>query len=66
MLPDGSHHCFNAVGSSVFDLTSEQFGDTVLDYGNYVPESREEHFAKEEKRLRYEALKSSLLTLLTY
>lgn len=65
VLPDGSHHCFNAVGSSIFDLTSEQFGDTVLDYGNYVLESREEHFAKEEKRLRYEALKSSLLAFIT-
>lgn len=62
--PDGSHHCFNAAGTSVFDLTSEQFGSEKLDYETYVTESREEHFRKEEKRLRYEALKASLLALI--
>ena len=65
VLPDGSHHCFNAVGTSVFDLTSEQFGSEKLDYDTYVAESRAEHFKKEEKRLRYEALKASLLSLLS-
>ena len=62
--PDGSHHCFNVVNGSEFDLTSEQFGSTVLDYTDYVTESREVHFEKEEKRLRYEALKSSLIAYL--
>ena len=33
-LEDGNYHCFNVVGDCVFDLTSEQFGDTVLKYEN--------------------------------
>ena len=31
---NGNFHCFNVVGDCVFDLTSEQFGETVLDYTN--------------------------------
>ena len=42
-------------------LTSEQFGDEKLCYENNPEQSREVHFAKEEKRLRYEYLKSELL-----
>ena len=45
-LKDGGFHCFNAAEGSVFDLTSEQF--------------RHVHFQREEKRERYEALKSAL------
>lgn len=56
----GNYHCFNVVGDCVFDLTSEQFGDEVLDYGNCSEQFRETHFAKEEKRLRYEYLKERL------
>ena len=56
-LNDGAFHCFNVVGDCVFDLTSEQFGDTVLDYENSVEQAREAHFSREEKRLRYELLK---------
>ena len=60
-LEDGNFHCFNVVGETAFDLTSGQFGDTVLCYVNCPEQFREIHFAKEEKRLRYEKLKSRLL-----
>ena len=56
----GNYHCYNVVGNAVFDLTSEQFGDEVLDYSDNPEQSREVHFAKEEKRLRYEYLKTRL------
>ncbi len=59
-LEDGNFHCFNDVNGCVFDLTSEQFGDTVLDYTGCPEQYREVHFAKEEKRLRYEDLKARL------
>ena len=48
-LPDGAYHCYNVVGEVQFDLTSEQFGDEVLDYTQGVPQSREEHFADQDK-----------------
>lgn len=57
---DGNYHCYNVIGDCRFDLTSEQFGDEVLDYENNPEQLREVHFAKEEKRLRYEALKAAL------
>ena len=60
LRPGGNYHCFNDVGGTVFDLTSEQFGDEVLDYSNCPEQFREVHFAKEEKRLRYEYLKQRL------
>ncbi len=60
-LEDGNFHCFNGVGNCVFDLTSEQFGVTVLDYKNCPEQFREVHFAKEEKRQRYEYLKQKLM-----
>ena len=60
LRPGGNYHCYNAVGDSVFDLTSEQFGDEKLSYENNPEQFREVHFAKEEKRLRYEHLKSVL------
>ena len=56
----GNYHCYNEVGNAAFDLTSEQFGDEVLDYSDNPEQSREVHFAKEEKRLRYEYLKARL------
>ena len=59
-LGDGNYHCFNKVGDVIFDLTSEQFGDTKLDYQNVVLQSREVHFAKEEKYQRYLHLKEQL------
>ena len=61
-LPDGNYHCFNAVDDCVFDLTSEQFQGVALDYTNCPEQSRETHFAKEEKRQRYELLRQRLLT----
>ena len=60
-LGDGNYHCFNAVGDCVFDLTSEQFGDVKLNYEGCPEQFREVHFAKEEKRKRYEFLREALL-----
>ena len=57
----GNFHCYNVVGDCMFDLTSEQFGDEILSYENNPEQFREVHFAKEEKRLRYEHLKEMLL-----
>ena len=59
-LEDGNVHCFNRVGDCEFDLTSEQFGDTVLNYRDCPEQFREVHFAKEEKKLRYEYLSAQL------
>ena len=61
LRPGGNYHCFNKIGDCVFDLTSEQFGDEVLDYSDCREQFREIHFAKEEKRQRYELLKSKML-----
>ncbi len=60
----GNYHCYNVIGDCVFDLTSEQFGDEKLSYENIPVQSREGHFAKEEKKLRYEYLKARLDELL--
>ena len=48
----GNYHCYNAVGEYKFDLTSEQFGDEVLDYSTNPVQTREVHFAKQEKKER--------------
>jgi len=58
---DGNYHCYNVVDGVKFDLTSEQFGDEVLDYENNPIQTREVHFAKQEKKERYEFLRDSLL-----
>ena len=58
--PGGNYHCYNVVDGHVFDLTSEQFGGEVLSYQDNPEQFREVHFAKEEKRLRYELLKARL------
>ncbi len=60
LRPDGNYHCFNVAEGCVFDLTSEQFGDEKLNYDGCPEQSREVHFAKTEKRERYEYLKSLL------
>lgn len=60
LRPGGNYHCFNVVEDCKFDLTSEQFGDEALDYDHCVKQLREVHFAKEEKRLRYESLKQAI------
>lgn len=63
LRPGGHYHCYNCIGSCVFDLTSEQFGDEKLNYTNNPEQFRKVHFAKEEKRLRYEFLKARLLEI---
>ena len=63
-LPGGVFHCYNVVGDVVFDLTSEQFRGKPLNYQGNPLQLREVHFAREEKRLRYESLRASLLALL--
>ena len=60
LRPDGNYHCYNVVGDCIFDLTSEQFGDEKLNYDNNPEQFREIHFAKTEKRERYEYLKEQL------
>ena len=60
---DGNVHCYNVVDGHVFDLTSEQFQGEILDYSNNPEQFREKHFAKEEKRQRYEYLKTELKKL---
>lgn len=59
-LKDGGFHCFNVVGGAAFDLTSGQFGDGTLKYADRSEQYREMHFASDEKRQRYELLKSRL------
>ena len=56
LRPGGNYHCFNVVDGVKFDLTSEQFGDEVLDYEYVEEQFREEHFKKTEKKERYEYL----------
>ncbi len=62
LQPGGNYHCYNVVGDCCFDLTSEQFGEKAkeLIYENNPEQSREEHFAKDDKKYRYELLKSRL------
>lgn len=59
----GNFHCYNVAGDCVFDLTSEQFGEERLDYEGNPEQLREVHFAKEEKRKRYECLRQELKDL---
>ena len=44
----------------MFDLTSEQFGDKKMDYDNCYLQDRNDHFANEDKKNRYELLKKRL------
>ncbi len=60
LRPRGNYHCYNVVDGHVFDLTSEQFGGEILCYEGNPRQLREVHFAKEEKRLRYQLLKQRL------
>lgn len=61
LRPGGNYHCYNVVDGKTFDLTSEQFGDEILSYEDNPEQLREVHFAKEEKRLRYEFLREELI-----
>jgi len=60
-LGDGAFHCFNVAGDCLFDLTNEQFGGRKLVYTLDHEQHRAVHFAKAEKKARYEALRQSLL-----
>ncbi|MBQ9325766.1 MAG: hypothetical protein IJ246_08335 [Clostridia bacterium] len=60
-LGDGNFHCFNQIGKTVFDLTSEQFGSQVLDYANCCEQLRDDHFRKVEKHARYLLLRQKLM-----
>lgn len=60
----GNYHCYNVIENCKFDLTSEQFGNEKLYYENNPLQTRQVHFSKEEKRLRYEYLKGELEKLL--
>lgn len=61
----GNYHCYNVINGEMFDLTSEQFGDEKLSYENNPVQDREVHFAKEEKKLRYEYLKAELIKVIS-
>lgn len=63
---NGNYHCYNVVGDCVFDLTSEQFGEEKLSYEDNPEQFREVHFAKEEKRMRYEYLREEVKKYITY
>ena len=62
LRPDGNYHCYNVIGGKQYDLTIEQFGDEAesLVFENKYPQSRDVHFAKEEKFQRYLLLRSLL------
>lgn len=60
LRPGGNFHCYNEVEGKTFDLTSEQFGEEKLDYGDNPEQLRELHFAKAEKYERYLYLKEKL------
>ena len=63
-LETGDIHCFNVVGDSKFDLTSEQFGGKILDYNSNLLQTREEHFKKNPgKEDRYNLLREGLKKL---
>ena len=61
-LSGGNFHCYNCVGNVCFDLTSGQSGDRagLLVYDKSNLQSRVQHFARQEKLERYNALKSAL------
>ena len=58
--PSGGTHCFNVVNGVLFDLTSEQFGDTKLTYTLDNPQDRKKHFSNPDKYHRYLLLKEML------
>ncbi len=57
--PGGNFHCYNVVNDCCFDLTSEQFGERAKDlvYEGNPQQFREAHFARDDKKQRYELLK---------
>ena len=61
LRPGGNYHCFNVVEDCIFDLTSEQFGMEKLNYVNCPEQERSIHFAKADKKARYEMLRGELM-----
>ena len=59
-LEAGNFHCYNVVNDYTFDLTSEQFGDEILNYAGNPEQSRTTHFQRAEKKERYEYLREKL------
>lgn len=61
-IPGGNFHCYNVISGRQYDLTVEQFGDKAdeLVFDNNNPQSREMHFAREEKYGRYLLLRKLL------
>ncbi len=57
---DGNVHCFSKINDVIFDLTSEQFPNTTLEYTLEYPQKREEHFKDIDKYQRYLYLKTML------
>ena len=66
LMPEGNYHCYNVANDYVFDLTSEQFPGETLNYSHNPEQLREIHFARTEKRERYEYLKAELLKACTH
>ena len=64
-LGDGNYHCYNQIQDHVFDLTCEQFEGKEFRYDCSHEQQREIHFAKEEKRKRYELLRQRLMEYCT-
>ena len=62
----GNFHCYNFVDGISFDLTSEQFKGETLVYTKNFEQSREIHFARTEKKERYDYLKAELLKFCTH
>lgn len=62
LRPGGNYHCYNVIEGHTVDLTSEQFGDEAssLCYEGNPVQLRSVHFAKKEKRIRYERLRSDV------
>ena len=65
-LEDGAFHCYNKIKDCVFDLTSEQFGDTKLVYDLTNIQSEDMHFKDQNKLDRFNILKSKIYTLLNH
>ena len=57
---NGLVYCYNVIDDHTFDLTSEQFGDEVLNYTDNPEQFREGHFRNTERKERYELLKRLL------
>lgn len=61
---NGGLHCYNVIGENILDLTSEQYSEKACElvYDKSLLQDRDSkyHFAKAEKKARYEYIKSRL------